>query len=138
MLLHLPSQQPIDVGSGRGGAWVPLDMLLEAFDFRVKRIGAAGLGVCPTDVVCAVVPESARRPGDGQVEILAEWLVESLGMVLVKDEFNSVMLAAPPWQPATDLQAIPTGLSLPDIPSGVPTPLVSGLMRTVVFAWASW
>lgn len=113
----------------------PLAGLAGALGWELKDLGGDRFGLCPAPDRCVPVPEAAIDGDDLRLDH-AEALA-ALGLVAAHDAHHTVLEVAS-TRPAGLGAGDVVDLSLPDVHTGLPTPLVKPGRPTAIYAWASW
>jgi len=144
LTLRLGTAAPIRVATGgRGGLWAPLSETVEGLELSVTDLGEGRIGLCPDAEHCVPVPPEAVDHSGGAPFLDLQLLAPALGLAIAHDAAGRRAVVVPGDTPEA-LDSPPgrsgaaSGVVLPDLRTGAPTPLGALGRRSVVFAWASW
>ena len=138
LTVRLGTADPIAVrGRPDGPVHVPLDQLVQAFDWHLTELGEGSVGLCPDEDRCIPIPGDAVLDEAGGRLVDLSRVSAPLGIAVVRhDDLAAVVAHDMPGEEPRARSG--SGIELQDVHSGEARPLVAPGRRRCVFAWASW
>lgn len=117
------------------GRTTPVAALAGALRWELKDLDGGRFGLCPEPDRC--VPLPAEAVDRDALRLDHTDTLATLGLVMAHDNAHTVIEVSAAGQRGLGT-GDPVDMHLPDVHTGVPTPLAEPGRPTAIYAWASW